>query len=613
MKSTSCLLVLALAAAAAHAQVPQMLSYQGKLLDDAGNPVVDGDYPMEFRFYDACVDGDLLLTDLHPAVQARDGIYAVMLGGGAVSPGVEPDLLSVFRNHDLVCLGVTVGTDQEMEPRQQIVSSGFALRSATADAGSPGSGLVIDSGDVTWTGVHEFDSTVLFADGQSLEWPHVSGDPPPQAGFRITKFHAAPAGQETHPNGEDDEQWMICYNCVEGATFREDASQHAWNQKIEATYWDGATESLEYNWNYTSPANKKWRPFAFRLFIDGTCSGSAAFCVDDADCTSGETCENANRASFSWNTRPDNVVADFELRWGTGRARFTRGLDGVVTHSGTTDGTGLLTGFSLASAIETQDDVSGPDVFGAWLENDFSSPADGAVLNGLVGLGSGNTFSGAASGRDVTGRMVAVDAWNSIEQTGGGAPTVSEVIGLRYRFAPTGQNVAIIESDGLRIESPADFSSSNPVTVESHFGLRIMDQAGLGSVSGDALSIDPQSTNPDPGRGNLTLAGGGWNDGHLRLGDGHVWMDSTAGVPRFSVGAPAAESDGTPLHSPPGTDSRWGGIHWGDSTSPDHNTGSKVCALAGLTCRETYEMGSATALNCETASHATDRFLALCH
>ena len=53
-------------------------------------------------------------------------------------------------------------------PRQQIVSSGFALRSATADAGSPGSGLVIDSGDVTWTGVHEFDSTVLFADGQSL-------------------------------------------------------------------------------------------------------------------------------------------------------------------------------------------------------------------------------------------------------------------------------------------------------------------------------------------------------------------------------------------------------------------------------------------------------------
>jgi len=142
MRSLTCLLTLALVAGVVQAQIPQLLSYQGKLLDDLGAPVPDGPVAMEFRFYDACTGGNLLLTDTHDTVQTRDGIYGVLLGGGTLTPGLESDLLSIFGNYDLICLGVTVVGDVEMVPRQQIVSSGFAMRSAFSDGIAPGSAIV---------------------------------------------------------------------------------------------------------------------------------------------------------------------------------------------------------------------------------------------------------------------------------------------------------------------------------------------------------------------------------------------------------------------------------------------------------------------------------------
>ena len=70
--------VLVLAPCEVAASVPEVISYQGKLLDGAAQPVADGMYSMEFRFYDACEGGSLLLTDTHGSVQANDGIYAVL-------------------------------------------------------------------------------------------------------------------------------------------------------------------------------------------------------------------------------------------------------------------------------------------------------------------------------------------------------------------------------------------------------------------------------------------------------------------------------------------------------------------------------------------------------
>ena len=71
------------------AQVPELISYQGRLLDSLGQPVADGTYSMDFRFYDSCSGGNLLLSDLHNSVQTMNGIYSVLLGGGSTTPGLN--------------------------------------------------------------------------------------------------------------------------------------------------------------------------------------------------------------------------------------------------------------------------------------------------------------------------------------------------------------------------------------------------------------------------------------------------------------------------------------------------------------------------------------------
>jgi len=594
------------------AQVPELLSYQGKLLDNMGAPVADGNFAMEFRFYDACSGGNLLLTDAQAAVATVDGIYNVLLGSGALIAGVESDLVSVFSNHDLVCVGIQIESDSEMVPRQQIVSSGYAMRSAVADAGSQFANTVEPEDSVNWTGTHVFENRVDIATGGSFFWPLTTGNPPPASGFRLTKILGNPPGQETHPNGESDEQWMICYNCVDNSTVREDLTQHGWNQKIESNYWDGIRESLEYNWNYTAPTGFKWRPFAFRLIVDGTCSHNASVCTDDAECGGGNTCDGANEAEFQFHHGPPTSgISDLEIIRQTGVVRFGRGLTGVVGYTGSVGANASLRAVDVQTTVDTTETSAGPTVFGALLDTDFASDTPDAQLPDLIGLRSAIHFSGSSSDRDITTQMIAVDAQSTITQTGTGA-TVNRAIGYRYKFQPTGNFVLVGESNGLRIDAPGVLAGSNPVQIDRHFGVRIYDQMGLGAIEGGAITISAQDASPSAERGNITMKGGTWNDGHLVLDDGHLWFDSAAGLFRRSAAAPTAQDDGAPLHSPAGTDSNWGGIYWGDGTDSVHDSGSEICTLAGLSCRETYDMGASSSTTCGSSAHA-GRFMALCY
>jgi hypothetical protein len=68
-----------LATTAALAQVPGRVSFQGLLLDAAGNPV-NGSANLAFGIFAAATGGAALWTESHPGVAAVDGIYDVELG-----------------------------------------------------------------------------------------------------------------------------------------------------------------------------------------------------------------------------------------------------------------------------------------------------------------------------------------------------------------------------------------------------------------------------------------------------------------------------------------------------------------------------------------------------
>ena len=95
------------------AQDTLLISYQGRLTDDGGNPVT-GTPSMTFAIYDG---GSVSKwTETHPTIQVNEGLFNVILGSQTALPD------SVFTGEDRY-LGITVGGDPEISPRTLFTSA----------------------------------------------------------------------------------------------------------------------------------------------------------------------------------------------------------------------------------------------------------------------------------------------------------------------------------------------------------------------------------------------------------------------------------------------------------------------------------------------------------
>jgi len=103
---------------AAFADIPQMISYQGKVTDTGGTPVADGNYSMQFRIYDDATGGTLKWDSGIRLVTVSGGVFEVLLGE---SP--QPAITLPF-DEDYWLL-VTVASDDQL-PRQRLGSVGYA-------------------------------------------------------------------------------------------------------------------------------------------------------------------------------------------------------------------------------------------------------------------------------------------------------------------------------------------------------------------------------------------------------------------------------------------------------------------------------------------------------
>ena len=112
----------------AAAQVPRTLNYQGYLTTPTGAPV-NTPQSLTARIYDATSGGNLLFTETHNAATMTNGIFNILLG--SVNVITNPLNLSFSAPY---YLGITVGTDAELSPRQPLAASPYALRAATAEA-----------------------------------------------------------------------------------------------------------------------------------------------------------------------------------------------------------------------------------------------------------------------------------------------------------------------------------------------------------------------------------------------------------------------------------------------------------------------------------------------
>jgi hypothetical protein len=113
------ILIVAVSALAASAQIPQTMSYQGVLTDGAGTPVADNTYSLTFRMYTTASGGSEIWTETQN-VQVSGGIFSVILGSSTA-------LAAAFDT--AYWLGVSVDSGPEFTPRRPLTAAAYALNS----------------------------------------------------------------------------------------------------------------------------------------------------------------------------------------------------------------------------------------------------------------------------------------------------------------------------------------------------------------------------------------------------------------------------------------------------------------------------------------------------
>ncbi|MFH1404817.1 MAG: hypothetical protein ABIH21_01810, partial [Patescibacteria group bacterium] len=159
--------------------VPQLITFQGKLTDDSRITVEDGSYNLKFAIYDSASSGTCLWSaddtdassttidcasdtpDGSISVTVTDGVFNVLLGdttGGAQN--ALPD--DLFDDNSTLYLGLTVGSDSEMTPRMRLASAPYAMQAGDSDLldGMDSTAFLASSGD-TATGNFDFTSAVM--------------------------------------------------------------------------------------------------------------------------------------------------------------------------------------------------------------------------------------------------------------------------------------------------------------------------------------------------------------------------------------------------------------------------------------------------------------------
>lgn len=114
---------------ASHA-APPLMSYQGRLTDNVGDPL-NGVYSITFAIYDNSGPAIASWSENHAAVNVNGGLFSVELGS------VVPIPEGLFKGSDRY-LGITVGADPEISPRTRFTTVAYAFRVASVDSASGG-------------------------------------------------------------------------------------------------------------------------------------------------------------------------------------------------------------------------------------------------------------------------------------------------------------------------------------------------------------------------------------------------------------------------------------------------------------------------------------------
>ena len=111
---------------------PKTLFFTGKLLDRLNNPI-NSPKDVTFSLYNHPTNfsNSLIWKEVHTISPNSDGTFSVVLGIN------NPLSESIFSENEKLFLGIQVGSDEELSPRQQIPTTQFSQNALTLDGLSP--------------------------------------------------------------------------------------------------------------------------------------------------------------------------------------------------------------------------------------------------------------------------------------------------------------------------------------------------------------------------------------------------------------------------------------------------------------------------------------------
>ena len=153
-------------------EIPKTMHYQGYLKDQNAVPI-NGTVSMKFSIWGTESGGNNPLWSENLSVEVEDGIYSVVLGQST------PINLAFDAPY---YLGITVGTDEEMTPRQPLSSVPYALNSQAKAETDPTVPESVKDG-ITWSEVQ--DRPEGLDDGDSVG---IEEETDPEVGTNVTGY-----------------------------------------------------------------------------------------------------------------------------------------------------------------------------------------------------------------------------------------------------------------------------------------------------------------------------------------------------------------------------------------------------------------------------------------
>ncbi len=158
--------VLSCSLSALAADVPPLLSHQGRLMDATG-VAVDGNHDLTLTLYDSAA-GTTSVWSETVNLDFDQGYFAVILGDASTALA-EADI-----DYDEVWVGLTLDTNPEIPTRQRLTSVPYALKSGranSADVATSVSGGVVDATEIRVNGTTVIDGSgtiVAGSDGPTI-------------------------------------------------------------------------------------------------------------------------------------------------------------------------------------------------------------------------------------------------------------------------------------------------------------------------------------------------------------------------------------------------------------------------------------------------------------